>query len=281
MVLSVVKWFGPIDDLERINNMSTSKKVAAPAAIEAAAEFVPVVRYGIGALELSVAADAAQADAASVESAVAIFDLIFGDFPKGHGVTLRDLRKLETGERRDNQETSAWHFVRRFHAIRRCGLEIADKLADANVKGDAILQKAGVNPMTMAAYKPQTKRQIIQSIYNTDDWGRFLGKMAEVAAARDRKAKITAQMDALIEAGADDAVIEAAGKAAEIAADAEATKKRGASRRPLNDRVRDKVNEVIKSLRQDPEKMDASIDLETAKKFAAYLVDGLKIYGIK
>ena len=191
-----------------------------------------LVRFSVGAAEISVAANAAQADDASAESAVAIYDLIFGDFPKGHGVTLRDLRKLEAGQRRSNEEAAAWQFVRRFHAIRRCGVEIADMLQDANVKGDAMLQKSGINPMTMAAYKPQTKRQLVQSIYNTDDWGRFLGKMAEIAAARARSAKIVA----LIEAGADAAVIEAADKAADVG------EKRGArSTKTELQRVLDKV----------------------------------------
>ncbi len=261
--------------------MTTRKNTVSPLAMDAASAVVSV-RYSVGAAELALAADAALADAASAESAVAIFDLIFGDFPKGHGVTLRDLRKLESGERRDNQEASAWHFTRRFHAVRRCGPEVAEKLFDANVKGETLLQKAGINPMTLAAYKPQTKRQILQSIFNSDDWGRFLGKMADIAAARGRAAKIAAQLDALAEAGADAAVIEATGKAAEAAADAEAAKKRGTgSKKTWNDQVRDKVNDTIKSLRRDPEKVDASIDLETAKKFATYLVDGLSQFGIK
>ena len=231
-----------------------------------------LVRFSVGEAELSVAADAAQADAASAESAVAIYDLIFGDFPKGHGVTLQALRKLGTGERRSNEDAAAWQFVRRFHAIRRCGQEIADKLQDANVKGDALLQKAGVNPMTMAAYKPQAKRQIVQSIYNTDDWGKFLGKMAEIAAARGRAAKIAA----LVDAGEAAAVIEAAEAAAE------AGEKRGTkSTKTEMERVLAKVGEVIKLLRRDAEKRDGSIDLEVSQKLAAYLADGLNAYGIK
>ena len=244
----------------------------APVADVLADEPMVSVRFSVGEAELSVAADAAQADAASAETAVAIYDLIFGDFPKGHGVTLQALRKLGAGERRSNEDAAAWQFVRRFHAIRRCGPEIADKLQDANVKGDALLQKAGVNPMTMAAYKPQAKRQIVQSIYNTDDWGKFLGKMAEIAAARGRAAKIAA----LVDAGVDAVVIAAA------EAEAEAGEKRGTkSDKSINDRVLDKIGDVIKLLKRDPEKLDSSMDMETARKFAAYLADGLNAYGIK
>lgn len=241
--------------------MANAKNTVSPLAIDAASAAVSV-RYSVGAAELALAADAARADAADAKSAVAIFDLIFGDFPKGHGVTLHDLRKLNTGERRSNSEAAAYAFTRHFHALRRCGADCAAKLLDANVKGETILQKDGINPNTLAAYKPQSKRQILQSIYNSDDWGAFVSRMAAIAAARDKAAKV------------------AAGLITE--AEAEAPAKRGKpADRPMNDKVRDKVNETIKMLRRDPEKMDASIDPETAKKFAAYLVDGLSAFGIK
>ena len=74
-----------------------------------------------------------------------------------------------------------------------------------------------------------------------------------------------------------DAVVIAAAEA-----EAEAGEKRGTkSDKSINDRVLDKIGDVIKLLKRDPEKLDSSMDMETARKFAAYLADGLNAYGIK
>lgn len=241
--------------------MTTRKNTVSPLAMDAAAAAVSV-RYSVGAAELALAADAARADAADAKSAVAIFDLIFGDFPKGHGVTLHDLRKLNTGERRSNSEAAAYAFTRHFHALRRCGADCAAKLLDANIKGETILQKDGINPHTLAAYKPQSKRQILQSIYNSDDWGAFVSRMAAIAEARDKAAKV------------------AAGLITEAEADAPAKRGTG-SKKTERERVLKMVSDLCTLLRKSVDKRDGSVDAEVGAAFATVISDQASAHGFK
>lgn len=221
------------------------------------AETSPLVRFTFGANELRVADEARGADAADAKSAVAMFDLLFSD--DGHAVPFSAFRKLSAGEARTNEEQAGWQFVQLFHAVRRCGAGCAAKLFDANVKGDEVLQREGVNPNTLAAYKPQPKRQIKQTIFGTTDFGAFIKRMESIAAARDLAAKI------------------AAGEVKE----GEAPKGADVSKKSDRQYVVDKIGEVVKRLNKDVEKLDGSIAPDVARKAAMALLDVLSMNGIK
>lgn len=216
-----------------------------------------MVRFSIGAAEIAAADAWRVAGDAEVLSAVQVYDLLFVQ----HGVTIAALlpRKADDAKR-SNEEAAAYDFARRFHAVRRCGAEAAAQLFDANVKGDAVIQRAGVK-RDGTAYKPQAKRAVIQSIFNTEDWGGFVKRMAAIAADRDVAAKV------------------AAGEMSE--ADAEAAGKRGTgTKKSQRELVQARVGDAVKVLRRDAEKQDGSIAPDVMEKFAAYLVDGLKSYGL-
>lgn len=231
--------------------MATTKKVATPAADTA------IVRFTFGANELRVANEARKSDVADAKSAVEMFDLLFS--ADGHAVPFSAFRKLSAGETRSNEEQAGWQFVQLFHAVRRCGADCAAKLFDANVKGDAVLQREGINPNTLAAYKPQPKRQIKQTIYGTTDFGAFIKRMEGIAAARDLAAKV------------------AAGEVKE----GEAPKGADVSKKSDRQYVVDKIGEVVKRLSKDVEKLDGSIAPDVARKAAMALLDVLAMNGIK
>lgn len=233
--------------------MTTRKNVSTPSADTA------IVRFTFGANELRVADEARGADTADAKSAVAMFDLLFS--ADGHAVPFSAFRKLSAGETRSNEEQAGWQFVQLFHAVRRCGAGCAAKLFDANVKGDEVLQREGVNPNTLAAYKPQAKRQIKQTIFGTTDFGAFIKRMEGIAAARDLAAKI------------------AAGEVKE----GEATKGAGVGKsdKTALERAVAKVNDAIKAFNRegDAEKADGSVDPLQARKVAALLLDVLVAQG--
>jgi hypothetical protein len=216
-----------------------------------------LVRFSIGAAEVAAADAWREAGDAEVMSAVAVHNLLFVQ----HGVTIAALlpRKADDAKR-TNEEAAAYDFARRFHAVRRCGAECAAMLFDANVKGDTVVERAGMR-RDGTAYKPQAKRALIQSIFNTDDWGAFVKRMAAIDADVERAALV------------------AAGEMTE--AEAEAGAKRGTgTTKSDREKVQNRMADVIKLLRKDVEKQDGSIAPDVAEKMAAAFSDVLKSYGM-
>ena len=232
--------------------MATSKKISAPSADA-------FVRFSLGAVEVAAADALRESTDNEILSAQAVYDLLFVK----HGVTVAALlpRKADDAKR-TNEEAAQYDFARRFHAVVRCGADVAAKLFDGNVKGDVILQRAGISRKTGAAYKPQAKRQITQSIFNSDDWGAFVKRMATIGEARGIAAKV------------------AAGEMSE--ADAEAAGKRGTgTKNPLRTRAMDTAATLCKILRTDVEKHDGSFDAKVGQKMAALISDIMSANGFK
>lgn len=231
--------------------MATKTNLKASASVDA------LVRFSLGAAEVAAADAWREAGDAEVLSAVAVHNLLFVQ----HGVTVAALlpRKAEDAKR-TNEEAAAYDFARRFHAVRRCGADCAAMLFDANVKGDAVVERAGTR-RDGTAYKPQAKRALIQSIFNSDDWGAFVKRMAAIDADAERAALV------------------AAGAMTE--AEAEAGDKRGtATKNSDRVKVQNRMADVIKLLRKDVEKQDGSIAPDTAAKMAAAFADVLSAYGM-
>jgi hypothetical protein len=233
--------------------------VAAPVQDEVAAPVAaPLVRFSLGAAEVAAADAWRKATDDEVVSAEAVYDLLF----KAHGVTVAALLPRKTDDpARSNEEAAQFDFAKRFHAVWRCGADVAAKLFDANVKGSVVLQRAGISRKTGKAYKPQTKRQLTTSIYNTDDWGAFVKRMAAIDEARGIAAKVEA--GEMTEAEADEAG------------------KRGASSKKTDlKQFQDRMTDVIKGLRKDPEKQDGSISPDVMSKLAVAFADIMKANGV-
>lgn len=95
-----------------------------------------------------------------------------------------------------------------------------------------------------AGRKPQSKRALQQSLLGSKDWGLFLSRMKAIAGLEPAK--------------------------------------RGASDKSSDMKfVVDRITAIINRLHRDPEKFDGSIDLGTAAKFAKYLAEGEKMFGLK
>jgi len=230
--------------------MTTQKKTSAP--VE------NFIRFSIGADEIAVADAAREADTKSVLSLKAMHDLVV----TRHGVDLSALlpRKSDAAPL-SNEQAAGRDFARRFHAVRRCGAECAAALADANVKGDTVLQRAGVTS-TGTAYTPQAKRQIVQSIYNSDDWGLFVARLIKFGKAADIEKAV------------------AAGEMTEDEA-AQAGKRGTQTKNPLKTRALDAAATLCKILRTSAEKHDGSFDPKAGEKVAALISDIMSSNGFK
>jgi hypothetical protein len=218
-----------------------------------------LVRFSVGAAEI-FAADTARG---AQENEAVAFRSFYEQVVVAHALPLDALLPRGKDEdRRSNEEQAAYDFAIKMFYTYLFGADIAAQLADRNVKADTVLGlSAFISKATGKPYKDQAKRAVAQSFGGTP-WKLFVGRLFDLSAYDDKAAKI------------------AAGLMTE--AEAEAAEKRGAkSTKSVNDRVLDKIGDVIKLLKREPEKMDSSIDLETARKFAAYLADGLNSYGIK
>ena len=218
-----------------------------------------LVRFSVGAAEI-LAADAARG--AGENEAVA-FRSFYETVVVAHALPLDALLPRGKDEdRRSNEEQAAYDFgVKMFYSY-MFGADIAAQMADRNVKADTVLGlSAFISKATGKPYKDQAKRAVAQSFGGTP-WKLFVGRLFDLAADDEKTAKI------------------AAGLMTE--AEAEAGEKRGKpSTSTEMQRVLNKIGEVIKLLRRDAEKRDGSIDLDVSQKLAAYLADGLNVYGIK
>jgi hypothetical protein len=234
--------------------MATLKNTTAPAADV-------LVRFSVGAAEI-LAADVARG--AGEDEAVA-FRSFYEQAVVAHALPLDALLPRGKDEdRRSNEEQAAYDFgVKMFYSY-MFGADIAAQMADRNVKADTVLGlSAFISKATGKPYKDQAKRAVAQSFGGTP-WKLFVGRLFDLSAYDDKAAKV------------------ATGLMTEAEAEAEAGEKRGTKSTSTEmQRVLNKIGEVIKLLRREPEKRDGSIDLEVSQKLAAYLADGLNAYGIK
>jgi hypothetical protein len=205
------------------------------------------VCFAIGRDEMILADNwrGAKADEAQAFAALAL--RITAD-PKegGHGVPLSALLPKPKGETLSNLETAARDFTRHIYWLALFGNDIAGQLLDANVKGDAVLALSSVTSRSGKAYKDQPKRQTTQT-YGTGSkyWKDFVARLQEAvgeeSAKKDRE-KGEAATDALY--------------------------------------VAKRINDIAKRLSKGAEKLDGSVDFDTAPKLAAMLLDVCKSHGV-
>ena len=164
----------------------------------------------------------------------------------GHGVPLSALLPKPKGETLSNLETAARDFTRHVYWIARFGNDIAAQILDANVKGDTVLSISSVVSGSGNQYKDQEKRQITQT-YGTGSkyWIKFVARLqasiGQETAKKDRE-KGEAATDALY--------------------------------------VAKRINDIAKRLSKGAEKLDGSIDFDTAPKLAAMLLDVCRAHGV-
>lgn len=234
--------------------MTTSKKISAVVSSDVAA----LVRFSVGAAEVTLADAARNAGKDEAEAFRAFYDRVIVKHQLPFSAILP---RAKDAERRSNEEQAAYDFAIRMFYTYLFGADIAAKIADRNVKGDTVLPISQFLNRLGKPYKDQPKRSITQSFGGTP-WKDFVNRLAAMAADDAVTAKI------------------AAGEMTE--AEAEAAGKRG---KPSTKTDREyaiaKAGELIKRMSKDVENQDGSMDPEVMKKFAAYLADGLKTYGIK
>jgi hypothetical protein len=238
--------------------MSTLKKTASSLASSVAAAADVVVRFSIGAAEVAAADAWRAAGAEEVGAAVRFYRVLFGSIADGgHEGDIAALLPFKDGAKRSNEQQAFFDFAQRLYLVYKCGADLAAVLKDANVKGDAMVQRPGVKA-DGSAYKPQAKRALRDSLLGKE-WGAFVRRLVEI--------KDGAELSARIEAGE---VKEGEGGG-------------GAARSTKSDRERAiaKVNEAVKILRKDVEKADGSIAPDVAAKVAALLVDVMSANGLK
>ena len=223
------EWFAPTHDLERINAMTTRKNTSAP------------VRFSAGAAEI-LAADALR-DATQAEATT--FKAFYETVVKAHDVPLAAFEPKKAGETRSNEYQAAYDFGRRMFWIATFGVAIADKIADANVKGDTVLPLSDVIGRDGLPYKDQEKRKVQQSFGGSKGWGVFVSRLK---------------------------LIENAG-----GADA----KRGAGVKSSDaGYIKERVNAILGRMARDAEKFDGSVSVDIAPKFSKALMDTCAMYGI-
>lgn len=234
--------------------MSISKKVASTLKSSAA----DLVRFSIGANEVRVADEWRAAGDAEVGAAVRFYRVLFGSVAEGgHEGDIAALLPFKDGAKRSNEQQAFFDFAQRMYLVYKCGADLAAVLKDANVKGDAMVQRPGVKA-DGSAYKPQAKRALRDSLLGKE-WGAFVRRLVDI--------KDSADLQARIDAG-------------EIK-EGEAVKGAKSSGKSDREYAIAKVGELIKRMSKDAEKQDGSIAPDVMHKFAAYLADGLKTYGLK
>jgi len=234
-----------------------------------------IVRFSVGVAE-TLAADNARG---AINDEVLAFRAFYDAVVVAHALPLSALlprAKDQARRGRSNAEQAAYDFGTRMFYTYLFGADIAGQITDRNVKADTVLPLSQfLSRKTAKPYKDQAKRAVAQSFGGTP-WKDFVTRLCDLESDDIKTAKIAAGL--MTEA--DDTKM--AKIAAGLMTEAEAGEKRGVrSRSTEYGRVLKSVGEVVKLLRREPEKRDGSMNLETAKKFAAYLVDGLAQYGIK
>lgn len=210
--------------------MTTSKKTTTP------------VRFSAGAAEI-LAADALR-DATQSEATA--FKSFYESVVVVHDLPLAALKSMPAGEKRSNEYQAAYDFGRRMFWIATFGVAIADKIADANVKGDAVLPLSSVIGRNGLPYRDQPKRAVQQSFGGSKGWGLFVSRLLEIENA-----------------GGEDA-------------------KRGTGTKSSDAKyIADRINAVIGRLRRDAEKFDGSVSVDVAPKFILALTGICAAQGIK
>lgn len=229
--------------------MATSKKVSSPV-VSPAATVADDIRFTIGAAEIGAAENWLEATVKVEDALSAFFDRVI----VAHRINLSDLDPVEKGKARTNEAAAAHTFVRGLYVIKCVGHECAALMADKNVPGDRVLQ-----PLKR---KPQTKRQLIQSVTGGNGWGVFVKSLKDEALRRDVAAKV------------------AAGEMTEEDA-AKAGKRGAATKNPLKTRALNAAATLCKILRTDAEKHDGSFDPKIGEKAAALISDVMSSNGFK
>lgn len=202
--------------------MTTRKNTSAP------------VRFSAGAAEI-LAADALR-DATQAEATT--FKAFYETVVKAHDVPLAAFEPKKAGETRSNEYQAAYDFGRRMFWIATFGVAIADKIADANVKGDAVLPLSNVVGRDGLPYKDQEKRKVQQSFGGSKGWGVFVSRLKMIEGA-----------------GGEDA-------------------KRGTGTKSSDAKyIADRINAVLGRLARDAEKFDGSVSVDVAPKFGKAMVD--------
>lgn len=235
--------------------MPTSKKTASTLKSSVA----PVVRFSIGANEVRVADEWRVAGDAEISAAVEFYRVLFGSKEEGgHGGDIAALLPFKDGAKRSNEQAAFFDFAQRMYLILKCGADLAAVLLDRNVDGKTEVQRPGLKS-NGSPYKPQPKRALKDTLLGSKDWGVFVRRMVEI--------KDSADLQARIDAG-------------EIK-EGEAVKGAKSSGKSDREYAIAKAGELIKRMSKDAEKQDGSIAPDVMHKFAAYLADGLKTYGLK
>ncbi len=199
------------------------------------------VRFSAGAAEI-LAADALR-DATQSEATA--FKAFYDAVIKAHDVPLAAFKSMPAGEKRSNEYQAAYDFGRRMFWIATFGVAIADKIADANVKGDVVLPLSSVIGRNGLPYRDQPKRAVQQSFGGSKGWGMFVSRLIEIENA-----------------GGEDT-------------------KRGAGTKSSDAKyIADRLNAVIGRLRRDAEKFDGSVSVDVAPKFVLALTGICKSHGI-
>lgn len=200
-----------------------------------------LVRFTAGAAEIA-AADRLR-DAAGAEGSA--FLSFYTQVIARHSIPLTALVTQAKGERRSNEAQAAYDFTRRMYWIATFGVAIADLIADANVKGDAVLPLSSVIGRNGLPYKDQSKRAVAQSFGGTP-WKEFVSRLCEIEGS-----------------------------------DGEDVKREKASQKTDKEFVIDRVTALVKRLAKPAEKLDGSIAFDIAPKLGKGLIDLLAAYGIK
>ena len=205
------------------------------------------VCFAIGRDEMILADNWRGAKADEAQAFAALATRITND-PKdgGHGVPLSALLPKPKGETLSNLETAARDFTRHIYWLAMFGNDIAGQLLDANVKGDAVLALSAVTARSGRAYKDQPKRQTTQT-YGTGSkyWKDFVARLQEAVGEESAKKGREKGVDAT------DALY-----------------------------VAERIHAIAKRLSKGAEKLDGSIDFDTAPKLALILLGACKANGV-
>lgn len=182
---------------------------------------------------------------ADVKASVAFYEMLVAK-----GVNVKTLRKPD-GRAFTNMEAAAFDFTLRLYFRVKLGAKCADAIFDGVTPKETILKPTGLTA-SGKAIKPQTKSNLRQSYGGSKAWGDFVRDLIaiedtnaadEAGDAAPAKAKPTPKTDKHY-------AVEAAGA-------------------------------LIKRMKKAVEKQDGSMSADVMKRYAAYLEDGLKIFGLK
>lgn len=201
-----------------------------------------LVRFSVGESEVL----ASVALGAGIRGQAGAMQAFLRDVINRHEVSLSDCLKPAADRKAGNGVGQAqYEFVRQCFAVAIFGAAMAARIVSTKTTDETMIDFGGaVAFKTGAAIKPNTARYVMQN---------QLGK------------EFKAFLESL-----------------KIIQDGEESAARGVPTKNSDmTRVAKMLDTAIKVLRRDADKADGSIDLEVAAKFAKFLADGMKAYGIK